>query len=295
MNSIRQVKIATLAEDYAGGGVSKCWAQHGVSFYISLKYENGEEHHILFDTGDFAEPVLFNSKQLNLSLDPIESIVLSHSHYDHTGGLIGVLKQMAVKERPVIAHPDVFKKSYYKGDFSRNIGMENEETKEIVEELGGRWTLSKTPFRVMEGVTFMGEIPRVTDFERDMTINLQTEVNGEWVEDQIEDDTAMFIQTPKGIIVVSGCSHSGIVNIVKYAKELSQDNILAVIGGFHLISASEERIQKTAEALKELGTQNVITGHCTGGDAEYILKQTFKKQFQKLYAGKNMEFSLSVN
>ncbi len=290
-NQVKEVQIVTLAEDYAGTGPTRCWAQHGVSFFIRLQYENKEVHHFLFDTGDYHEPILFNARKLNIPLDEIESIALSHSHYDHTGGLIGILKEIKKKERPIIAHPEVFKQSYYKGDFTRNIGMENEKTKEITESLGGIWKLSKEPVEIFPHVSFMGEIPRITIFEQDVTLKLQTKVNDQWVSDEIEDDTGIYISTPKGVIVIAGCSHSGIVNIVKYAKQLSGKQVVAVIGGFHLHSASVARINHTIDALEELGVKEVITGHCTGGDAEYAFKQRFKKQFQKLHAGKILSFS----
>lgn len=290
-NKLKRVKLTTLAEDYAGGGMGKCLAQHGVSFFISVENENGEVNNILFDTGDYHEPIIFNAEKLKISLENIETIVLSHSHYDHTGGLIGLMQRINKRELPIIAHPHIFKQSFFKEKPSLSVGMENKNTKEIVEKLGGVWRLTKEPVQVVSNVTFMGEIPRITDFEQELTINLQTEVNGEWVDDQIEDDSAIFIDTPKGLIIVSGCSHSGIVNITKYASKISGKKIHAVIGGFHLLSASEERIVRTAEALKDLGVDKVVAGHCTGLVAEYLFQQKFKDNFQKLYSGKIIEFS----
>ncbi len=177
-------------------------------------------------------------------------------------------------------------------NLSKNIGIENEQAKELVENLKGKWQLSSQPLKVDDHVTFLGEIPRITDFEEELTIQLQTMKNNVWHHDKIEDDSAIYINTPKGIIIISGCSHSGIVNIVKHAKKVSGDlNIFAVIGGFHLLSAAEERILKTASELKMLGVENLITGHCTGGVAEYLFHQTFQENFQKLYAGKKLEFT----
>ncbi|WP_339060367.1 MBL fold metallo-hydrolase [Tepidibacillus marianensis] len=244
----------------------------------------------MFDTGIYHEPILFNVNRLSVPLETIDAIILSHSHYDHTGGLLGILETIQRENLPIVAHPDVFKKSYFKGK-GKNIGMENDQTKERSEELGGIWRLTKTPVEMIDNLFFMGQIPRVTEFEQDLTIQLEIQVNGEWVDDLIEDDSAIYIKTDKGLVVISGCSHSGIVNIVKQGTEISGGiRPYAVIGGFHLLTASEERIFQTAEALKELGVEKLITGHCTGGVAEYLFQQIFTTSFQKLYAGKTISF-----
>ncbi|MFV9511244.1 MBL fold metallo-hydrolase [Tepidibacillus sp. LV47] len=288
MSGVKKVKIVTLADDYAGGG--RCLAQHGISFFIEIFYQSGEVKRVLFDTGIYHEPILFNAKRLSVPLEKIDAIVLSHSHYDHTGGLLGILEKIQREDLPIVAHPLVFKKSYYKGK-STNIGMENDRTKEIAEKLGGVWYLTKESFEVIDNLFFMGQVPRVTDFEQDLTIQLQTEVNGEWIDDLIEDDSAIYMKTLKGLVIVSGCSHSGIVNIVKHGIHLSRgEKPYAVIGGFHLLTASEERIIQTAESLKELGVEKLITGHCTGGVAEYLFQQIFTTSFQKLYAGKTIQY-----
>lgn len=286
---IEKVGIITLAEDYAGGG--KCLAQHGVSFLIEVVYQTGRTQVLLFDTGFYHDPIIFNANRLNAPLEKVEKIILSHAHYDHTGGLLGLLGEIGQKV-DIIAHPHVFKQSYYKGKANKNIGMENIHTKELAEQLNAKWKLSKDTVEVLPAVTFLGEIPRKVSFEQDLTIQLRTQVDGKWVDDQIEEDSAISIDTPKGLIIISGCSHAGIVNIVNRAIQVTgKEDVFAVIGGFHLISADDTRIDQTSQSLKDLNVENIITGHCTGGDAEYRLKQDFKESYQKLFAGKRLEFS----
>jgi len=284
------LKITTLADDYAGS--SRCLSQHGVSFLIEISYKDGEKHVLLFDTGIYAEPIIFNAEKLQAPLHKLDTIVLSHSHYDHTGGLIGLLKEIRAKHPiKIFAHPNIFKQTFYKGNHGKNIGMENSKTSKLVEDSNGVWKLSEEPIEIVENVYFTGKIPRSTSFEKDLTIQLQTQVNGIWVDDHIEEEVAIYIETPKGIVVVSGCSHVGIVNIVQHAQRLANGKkVLAVIGGFHLLSAEETRIKDTAEALYKMGVEKVITGHCTGGKAEYIFQKFFESQFQKLYTGKVIEF-----
>ncbi len=109
VESLNKVRITTLADDYAGGG--RCLAQHGVSYFIEIE-EKEETFYYLFDTGLYHEPILFNANRLAIPIDRIQKVILSHSHYDHTGGLIGLLEALESKEREVFAHPEVFKKSY---------------------------------------------------------------------------------------------------------------------------------------------------------------------------------------
>lgn len=292
MEKLKKVTIHTLAEDYSGSGETRCLAQHGISFYIKLDYDNNLTRRIIFDTGDYYEPILFNAKKLGISLSEADAIVLSHSHYDHTGGLIDLVKNINKKNISVIAHPNVFKKSFYPDNPEKNIGMENEYTKDIVEQYGGVWTLTKTPHHVIDNVYFIGEVPRLTEYERDLTIKLKTLENGNLTDDKIEDDSALYIDTPKGLIVISGCSHSGIINIVNYAKAIkNNEKVYSVIDGFHLLSASETRINNTIKAFKDLGVDNIMTGHCTGLTAEYKIQEEYKDNFQKLHAGKVIEFS----
>ncbi len=286
------LKIYVLADDYAGYN-SPFLAQHGVSFLIEAE-SNGVKRWILFDTASYSEPILFNMKLLKLNPKNMDMIVLSHSHFDHTGGLLGIIKKIN-KNIPIFAHPDIFKISFsmeleflYAGVPPIGGG-----TKEEIERQGGIWILSKDPIRLASGVFILGEIEREEkiSFEKETSVHLYKIVDGRVVRDEVEDEIGLGIVTEKGLVVVVGCSHPGIISMVRKAIEISGvDEIYAIIGGFHLIDADSNRINKTIEALKKYNPKKIYAGHCTGLKAEAMFMTDFGDVFEKLHAGKVIYF-----
>ncbi len=280
---VDSLKIYTLAEDFSGYN-SFFWAQHGVSFLIEAKI--GEDRkYILFDTANHADPILHNLQLLKKEISVVDYIVLSHNHYDHTGGLLGLLKEMK-KSVPIFAHPDIFKMSYSVDPYFRYIGPPI-NMREEAEKYGGMWVLSREPIYIVPGIFTLGEIKEEerVEWERGATRVVMIN-NGEKVEDYMEDEIGLGINTQKGLVIFGGCSHPGIVSMVKRAIEISGiSRIHAVIGGFHLVSASDERILKTVTALKDLGVEKIYTGHCTGLQAECEFRMQLNKNFHKLHAG----------
>ncbi len=270
------MRIYVLIEDYSGYE-SPFLAQHGVSFLLE---KDGKR--ILFDTGQSAEPILHNMRLLGL--DPsshIDYIFLSHCHYDHTGGLLGILRAIG-RRVPVIAHPTIFRRHFITKPYLREVGVPFRRGD--IEELAELY-LTSGPLEIMEGVYSTGEIRDREEFEK-TELEVYTIENGRTVRDELRDDMSLVAKTSEGIVVISGCSHAGIISIVKHAIRLTGDErIRAVIGGFHLIDASEERIQKTVEELQRLGVQEVYTGHCTGLKAEAALLEAYGENFHKLHSG----------
>jgi len=284
MEEIKKIKIYVLAEDFAGYS-SRFWAQHGISFFIEILYQNGKNT-ILFDTGTHHAPVLFNAELLNLNWKDVDRIVISHSHYDHTGGLPGIMEKIN-KKVDIIAHPEIFKESYAMNGEPRYIGPPR-NIKESVESYGGTWKLTKSPVEILPNVWTLGEISQRDRVEYEVIKDTKVFIkrNGEFLPDYLEDETGMVINTTNGLVVIGGCSHPGIVSMVKRAiKVTGKENVLAVVGGFHLVSATEERIRKTVEDLKEMGVKYIYTGHCTGLRAECEFMRKFGKDFYKLHAG----------
>ncbi len=284
-----RVKAIVLADDYTGYG-SPLWAQHGFSLLLEVEAEKDRKL-ILFDAASHHEPLLFNMSQLGISPSTISLIVLSHHHYDHTGGLLGLLQKMGGKEVSLTAHPEIFKQSFKLEPRLRFIGPKSERLREEAEALGGCWKLSRNPVKLFPGVVFTGEIERVTSFERETTLKAYTVKNGKIVRDRLEDDVSLAVNTRQGLLVFSACSHAGIINIVRKAKALTgAEKVKAVLGGFHLVDASTQRIKQTIKALKELNVENVYAGHCTGLKAECMLLSEFGENFRKLHCGFTVEF-----
>ncbi len=288
-----KVVISTLLENHSGSEPDFL-AQHGVSFLIEVTVNNTPKR-ILFDTGQSAEVVVHNMKHLDISPETIDMIALSHCHYDHTGGLAGILKEIHKQNVPILAHPSLFDIHLVAGTgpkprnwLTRPIGMIGENTEENIRIHGGFPTLVSRPFELMPGVLWAGEIERVTDFEKMPTLVTRIIKDGEVLQDTIIDDTALAINVAgDGLYVVSGCSHSGIVNIVKQCIRFSQvEKVKAVVGGFHLMNANIDRIEKTAKALKELCVEKVYSGHCTGFKAETVIYNEFGDDFEELHSGK---------
>ena len=192
-----------------------------VSYYI----EDGENT-ILFDTG-YSNVFLENAKKMDINLNRISKLVISHGHNDHTGGLKYFFKEKRNIE--LIAHPECF--NYKEDDTGVYIGssLSKEELSKVC-----KLNLSKEPIQISEHITYLGEIPTFNDFEKRCAIG-KSIINGKKVDDIIKDDSAIVYKSDKGLFIITGCSHSGICNIIEYAKKVCKDErIYGIIGGFHL-------------------------------------------------------------
>ncbi|MFP4481451.1 MAG: MBL fold metallo-hydrolase [Thermovirgaceae bacterium] len=282
------VRIVTILDDYAGYE-TPFLAQHGISLLVEVE-NGGSCQRILMDTGQSALPILHNLKILGIEPSSIDAVVLSHCHYDHTAGLAETLEAIGKKELPVIAHPGIFRPNYIFDPVIRNIGVTRENGREAIERAGGELVLVDEPFEVAPGVVATGEVPRKRDFEKQGigTYNIE---GGKVTPDEIRDDLSLAVNVAgKGLAVVSGCSHAGIINIIDWSKEITgKDRVDVVIGGFHLIEATQERIEKTAAALVELDVKKIVTGHCTGLPALCEFRSVLGERFEQLHAGTIIE------
>ncbi len=235
------MKLTVLVDNTAGNIYG---AEHGLSYFIEY-----DAMKILFDTGH-SRLFLDNAKMLNLDLHKeIDLIVLSHGHWDHGDGL------KYISSKPLIMHPGGFIKRYRKQG-TTNIGL-SLSRKEIENKFNLK--LYESPYFITDKIVFLGSVPRLNHFEAKTTSFIDENGN----EDFVPDDSALAFIKNKELIIISGCSHSGICNICEYAKSVTGiNNILAIIGGFHL-KRIDSQTRKTIEYIKNENTATVIPSHCT--------------------------------
>ena len=233
---------------------------------------------LLVDTGARAETVLKNAGELNVDLS-ITDLVITHNHADHTGGLLTLRGELAKKNPAALSRVHVPKGIFYPrpGADGRD-GNGLLPLKAQYEATGGTFIEHAGPATVIPGVTMLGPVPRVYP-ERNWGSpgggpagRVQTPEG--LVEDTVPEDTSLVVDTAEGLVVLSGCGHSGIINAMEYArKSVRAAPIYAAIGGFHLFGASDETLAWTAGKLKEFGIRHLIGAHCTGIEAVYRLRE----------------------
>jgi 7,8-dihydropterin-6-yl-methyl-4-(beta-D-ribofuranosyl)aminobenzene 5'-phosphate synthase len=255
-------------------------AEHGLSMLIKVFY-NGKSHTVLFDAGVSREGAVSNAKGMGINLKQVEAIVLSHGHYDHWGGLISFIQAIGKAGLPIIVHEDMFKTRGVANNYGSirrypNFPGENEISP-------AKFVKTKEPFLLADNTILVtGEIPRETDFEKGYT-RQRALINGVWQPDPwVWDDRALAVSVKrKGIVIISGCAHAGIINTAFYVKQITGNaKIHAIIGGFHLSGKEcEERIDNTVDALKQLSPKIVVPMHCTGWRGAFAIAKAMAKAF----------------
>jgi 7,8-dihydropterin-6-yl-methyl-4-(beta-D-ribofuranosyl)aminobenzene 5'-phosphate synthase len=268
-------------------------AEHGFSALVSVT-AGSESRSILFDFGFSEQGAAYNADALEADLSKVEALVLSHGHMDHFGGLLSLVERVGKKNLELFLHPTAFRKSRYvkvSEDFKISLPLLK---KEMLNKAGVSLVESMDPTLLVDGLLlFLGEIPKKTDFEKGFP-RMYYDEDDQSYWDPIEDDSAIVARIKgKGLVVLSGCAHSGIINTVKYAREITGiDKIHVVMGGFHLSGADfEPIIEPTAEALKALNPEYIIPTHCTGRKATFHLEQEMPDQFLLNMSGTKMVFS----
>jgi len=283
-NRLDSLRITVVAEDSVQYE-SSYLGQHGISLLLEAEGKGGVKK-VLVDVAQNPDALLENMVKMDISPASIDAIVLTHCHYDHTRGLAKVLGEIGKKNFPVIAHPDIFRLNFTTDPFLRHVGVMDGDSREDIEAAGGMLYLTRDPMQITPGLMTTGEVARVTDFEK-VDMSLFTVIEGEIKSDTMLDDISVAAHVKeKGIVVVTGCGHAGIVNILRHIRSLKGgQKIHGIIGGFHLIEASETRILKTVKGLKEFEPDWITAGHCTGFRAQVELFNTFKDRFSPLCTG----------
>ena len=269
------VSLKILVDNHAASGLAE---EHGLAIWIEV-----DGRRILFDTGQ-SNALRTNAAALEVDLAKADLLVLSHGHYDHTGAVDFVLQENP--EISVYAHPQGLKTRYslYPDKAPKEISMPPEQRLLIENLPDSKLNWVRTPQCIAPGVYLTGPIPRIHPLE-DTGGPFYDDPEGQ-SPDLIVDDLALWIETPKGLLVVCGCCHSGLINTLDYIVETSgEKRILGIVGGLHLKSASPERLAATTDALHEINPEFMVPCHCTGEAAIAHLKEHLSIPITSGFAG----------
>lgn len=257
---MQALKITVLSTMLADDGIGE-WG------FAALVEADGRR--ILFDTGNRPDTVLINAKELGVELDTITDVVLSHHHDDHVGGLVALRESVARRTPKALATVHVGAGIFAPRRIEGREANSMPAIRAAFEKTGGTVVIHDRPGEIAPGVWVTGPVPRVHP-ERNWSGARKVERNGQWVEDTLAEDQSLVFDTERGLVVLSGCGHAGIVNTVEYARAaIREAPIHAAIGGFHLLDASDEHLAWTANRLAAAGLAQLYGGHCTGLEAVY--------------------------
>ncbi len=264
-----KMRLVTLCENSAGLR-REVLAEHGFSAYLEF---GGQR--LIFDAGQ-TTTCIHNASVLGIDLVGVP-IALSHGHYDHTGSLLSLLERTGTV--PVYAHPDVFVSRYSRrGGALRQIGIPFD--REELEDMGAEFDLSRRAREIRPGLWLTGEVPRIVEFEGENEDLVVLSEEGEIGVDPLLDDQAVVLVLKRGLFLLLGCTHSGMINTLEQAKRVTGvETILGVAGGTHLGFDGEDKLPKTIEALRSYDLEILAPSHCTGFAAASALAATYPDRF----------------
>ncbi|MEW6769906.1 MAG: MBL fold metallo-hydrolase [Bacillota bacterium] len=274
------MRVTVLVENTVGRPM-RLLGEHGLSLWVEY-----EGHRLLFDTGHRGA-VVTNAVCLGVDLRAAEAVVLSHGHCDHTGGLRDVLEFIG-RRIPVYGHPDIFSGHRVTSPTDRYVGIPF--SREELEDAGAEFVWVREPRELFPGLWLSGEVPRRTSFEKgDARMYVYRET--ERVPDPLADDLSLYAVTPAGLVVLLGCAHAGVANIVEHARKVTGiPKVTAVLGGTHLAPVDSAQLADTVSYLKELGLDLLAANHCTGLPVAARLAEVFGECFRFASTGETFTF-----
>jgi len=286
--------IVTRANPLKDGEIrASVLAEHGFSALVKTTTD-GKSHTLLFDFGFSENGAAQNAATLGVDMTDVEAAALSHGHSDHTGGMTKLVAMTGKKNIPFAVHPSAFKSPRYL-KFGEELKINFPElTREMVKVAGLAVAETEKPYLLLEDtILFLGEIPRTTDFEKGWPLP-HCQQDGKEVWDAIEDDTSIVMHLKdKGLVVLSGCAHAGIINTIHYAMKVTGiEKVHAVMGGFHLSGPFfEPIIDRTTQEFKKINPAYMIPTHCTGRKAIMEMEKQMPDQFILNMAGTQLIFA----
>jgi 7,8-dihydropterin-6-yl-methyl-4-(beta-D-ribofuranosyl)aminobenzene 5'-phosphate synthase len=263
---IRALKITVLSTMLVGGTTGM-----GEWGFSALVEADGQR--ILLDTGAHPDTVLENARELNIDLSDVREVILTHNHWDHVTGLLTLRREMMKKNPAALSVVHVATGIFYsrpspKGEDNKVIAIRKE-----YEATGGKIVEHSDGADIFPGAWLTGPVPRKYP-ERNWSVSGKVQTPSGLVEDNIPEDQSLVLNTTQGLVVVTGCGHAGIVNILTYASaKFPGKPVYAVVGGLHLFPASDEQLNWTADEMKEFKVANLLGAHCTGIEAVYRLRE----------------------
>ena len=291
VQSLRHWTKEKYGTEWARANTELPFAEHGFSMLVRV-FQNQEACTILFDTGISPNGVIINAKRMGIDLSEASYVVLSYGHYDHFGGLQAIVKAVSKIDLPIIIHEDMIKRrgtASLSGDI-----MEYPLFPSLEQLTPAKIVNTKKPHLIAnDSACITGEIPRKVIFEKGLMQNKIYSYNS-WQPDPIvRDDRALVINIEgKGLVIISGCAHAGIINTIRYAQQITGEaKVYAILGGFHLAGKEfEKRIEPTIKELKIIKPELIVPTHCTGWRAIISIAQAFPNAFACNSVGNTYQF-----
>jgi 7,8-dihydropterin-6-yl-methyl-4-(beta-D-ribofuranosyl)aminobenzene 5'-phosphate synthase len=263
---IRALKITVLSTMLVGDAPGL--GEWGFSALVEA-----DGHRILLDTGAHPETVLQNARDLNTDLSDVKEVILTHNHWDHVRGLMTLRREMMKKNPAALSVAHVGRGIFYSRPSPKGESNDMIAIRKDYEASGGKIIEHSEGVEIFPGAWLTGPVPRKYP-ERNWSVSGKVQTPTGLVEDNIPEDQSLVLNTPQGLVVVTGCGHAGIVNILTYAAtEFPNQPVYGIVGGLHLFPASNEQLDWTADKLKEFKVANLIGAHCTGIEAVYRLRE----------------------